>query len=110
MTPRLRSFFEQTVEPALEVVRYREELTAKDKTKAHWQRLYNEETDRRNKARAALKKETTGSKAHKKAEGSLKYYRKQVAKKSTSLANSTQAVSQLRAKIAQLLKQYHILV
>jgi hypothetical protein len=109
MTPGLRSLFEETVEPLLELVRHREEQAAKEKAKArHESQL--ERQRKRHKTLEVLQRAAKigGEKSaedKKKRQEAAKALEQQIAKTTEMLSKASKAASTARAKAAQMAKR-----
>lgn len=97
MTPRLRSLFEGTVEPLLEVARLQEEIAGREDAQATHRRCVE-------KAKAMVAQLKLAPKG-KEQQQQIEQARQQLEKKSDHLKNAIVAASKLRAKLAQVRKR-----
>ena len=105
MTPGVRSLFEGTVEPLLDLFRFRDELAQKERARAQWEGVLARNTRKLERERATLAKREQGTPAYVWQQGAVQRVERLVSKESKNLQNATKAVTKLKSKVATISKR-----
>jgi len=105
MTPRLRSLFEGTVEPVLDLLRYRDEHEAKERAKALWDGALATNNQKLGRAQAHLERLSEDNVMRPYAQADVNRLKTKIAKDEKKLDAARKATSKLRSKVASISKR-----